>query len=172
MEKRAAKQSGAFGWFFQRISGMLLLATLIGHFWVQHMPTDALSNPEEYRAIRQAYMEKYPEYKAAVEHGKISEARAGEHLITYEKVTTRLSNPIWKIFDLLFLIFGLYHGMNGLLNIIDDYVRHTGLRLTLVSFCWVLAALLLVQGGLTVITAGVYQPPLGLENILSGLALK
>ncbi|NTW48542.1 MAG: succinate dehydrogenase hydrophobic membrane anchor subunit [Chlorobiales bacterium] len=169
MENRAAKKSGAFGWFFQRVSGAMLLMALIGHFWVQHMPTSSLSTPTEYESIRKAYMEKYPEYKKAVDEGKIGDARQGEHLITYEKVTKRLSSPLWKVFDLLFLIFGLYHGFNGLLNIIDDYAQNRAVRLTLVSLCWVLGAFLLVQGTLTVITAGVYQPPLGLENITAYL---
>ncbi|NTW50664.1 MAG: succinate dehydrogenase hydrophobic membrane anchor subunit [Chlorobiales bacterium] len=172
MENRAAKKSGAFGWFFQRVSGAMLLLALIGHFWVQHMPTDYLSRPAEYEAIRHAYMEKYPDYKKAVEEGKIGAAREGEHLITYENVTSRLSSPLWKVFDLLFLIFGLYHGFNGLLNIIDDYARSRAVRLTLVSVCWVLGAFLLVQGILTVITAGVYQPPLGVENIVSAYLAK
>ncbi|PIO48103.1 MAG: succinate dehydrogenase, hydrophobic membrane anchor protein [[Chlorobium] sp. 445] len=157
--QREAKKSGAFGWFFQRVSGVLLLATLIGHFWVQHMPTDYLADEEEYRQIRATYAEKYPEYKKAVEAGMISDPKFGEHIITYEKVTKRLSNPLWKVFDLLFLIFGLYHGFNGLLNIIDDYAKNKGLRLTLVATCWVLALSLFVIGAQTVLTAGPYNPP-------------
>ncbi|MDX2129621.1 MAG: succinate dehydrogenase, hydrophobic membrane anchor protein [Chloroherpetonaceae bacterium] len=172
MQNRSAKKSGAFGWFMQRVSGVLLLATLIGHFWVQHMPTDYLSNPEEFRKIREAYMEKSPEYKAAVEAGTISDARKYEHVITYEKVTSRLSNPLWKIFDLLFLVFGLYHGFNGLLNIIDDYVKKTGLRLTLVASCWILGISLFLLGAQTVLTAGVYQPPMGITEFFSSVSMK
>ncbi len=157
--QREAKKSGAFGWFFQRISGILLLATLIGHFWVQHMPTDYLADEEEYKQIRAAYAEKYPEYKKAVEAGMITDPKFGEHIITYEKVTKRLSNPLWKAFDLLFLIFGLYHGFNGMLNIIDDYAKNKGLKLTLVATCWVLALALFVIGAQTILTAGPYQPP-------------
>ncbi len=170
MEQRTAKKSGAFGWFFQRISGVLLLATLIGHFWVQHMPTNNLSDADEYKKIREAYAEKYPEYKKAVLDGKITDPKKNEHIITYEKVTARLSNPLWKVFDLLFLIFGLYHGFNGMLNIIDDYAKNRGVRLTLVSTVWVLAISLFVIGAQTVLTAGVYQPPLGLEQILQKMA--
>lgn len=172
MENRTAKKSGAFGWFFQRISGVLLLATLIGHFWVQHFPTKNISSPEEYRAIREAYAEKYPEYKKAVLDGHITDPKRNEHIITYEKVTARLSNPLWKVFDLLFLVFGLYHGTNGMLNIIDDYARNRAVRLTLVAASWVLAAFLFIQGTLTVVTAGVYAPPLGVENILRKVASK
>jgi succinate dehydrogenase / fumarate reductase membrane anchor subunit len=168
------RKSGAFGWFFQRISGVLLLATLIGHFWAQHFDSsgDYLANPQKFDAIRKAYAEKYPEYKKAIADGKIQDAKNGEHVITYEQVTTRLSNPLWKVFDLLFLIFGLYHGFNGLLNIIDDYARNKAVRLTLVAASWVLAAFLFVQGTLTVFTAGVYAPPLGVENIMQKVATK
>lgn len=176
MENRKAKKSGAFGWFMQRISGVMLLFTLITHYWVQHLPTDNLSNPQEYEAIRTAYMKDYPdvklrtEYAKAVESGHITAAREGEHIITYEKVMGRLSSPLWKVFDLMFLVFGLYHGTNGMLNIIDDYARNKGIRLTLISLLWILSAAVLIQGVLTVFTAGVYHPPIGLENILTKVA--
>ncbi len=159
MSDRSAKKSGAFGWFMQRISGIVLLATLIGHFWVQHMPTNYLADENEYLAIREAYAAKNPEYKKAVEEGLISDPKFGEHIITYEKVTKRLSNPLWKVFDMLFLIFGLYHGFNGMLNIIDDYAKNKGVKLTLVAVCWVLAISLFVVGTQTVLTAGPYNPP-------------
>lgn len=141
----------------------------IGHFWIQHMPTDSLSDKVEYEQIREAYKNKYPEYAKAIEEGKISEAKEGEHLITYEKVTSRLSNPVWKVFNILFLVFGLYHGFNGIFNIIDDYVRHRGIRMGLISISWVVVFLLLIQGTLTIFTAGVYAPPIGLETILSSM---
>ena len=117
MQQRSVKKSGAFGWYFQRVTGVAIVILFIGHFWVQHMPTDALSDKDEYEMIREAYKNKYPDYKKAIEEGKISEAKEGEHLITYEKVTARLSNPVWKVFNILFLIFGLYHGFNGIFNI-------------------------------------------------------
>ncbi len=168
MEKRTIKNSGAFGWYFQRVTGVVIVFLFIGHFWVQHMPTEYLSDKAEYEKIREAYKQKYPEYQKAIEEGIISEAREGEHLITYEKVITRLSNPFWKLFNILFLVFGLYHGFNGIFNIIDDYIRHRGARLSLISISWVVLFLLLIQGSLTIFTAGAYHPPIGLENILSG----
>jgi succinate dehydrogenase / fumarate reductase, membrane anchor subunit len=164
--QREAKKSGAFGWFMQRISGIVLLSTLIGHFWVQHMPTDFLATEDEYKAIRAAYAEKNPEYQKAVQEGMITDAKYGEHIITYEKVTKRLSNPLWKVFDLLFLVFGLYHGFNGLLNIIDDYAKNKGLKLTLVAACWVLALTLFIVGTQTVLTAGPYSPPASLVDLV------
>ncbi len=169
MQQRSVKKSGAFGWYFQRVTGVAIVILFIGHFWVQHMPTDALSDKDEYEMIREAYKNKYPDYKKAIEEGKISEAKEGEHLITYEKVTARLSNPVWKVFNILFLVFGLYHGFNGIFNIIDDYIRNRPVRIGIISITWVLIFLLLIQGSLTIITAGVYQPPIGIENIIGGM---
>jgi succinate dehydrogenase hydrophobic anchor subunit len=46
-----------------------------------------------------------------------------------------------------------------MLNIIDDYAKNKGVKLTLVALCWVLAITLFVVGTQTVLTAGPYNPP-------------
>ena len=79
----------ALEWYFQRITGGLLLILLAAHFWVEHFMT------------------------APLLHGDL----------TFEVISSRISNPAWQAIDIAFLIVALLHGLNGLRNIILDYGR-------------------------------------------------
>lgn len=107
--------SGVLRWYFQRVTGALLLVGLLAHFWVLHF---------------------FPP-----EHGEI----------TFETVMLRLQNPLWKAFDVLFLILAIYHGMNGLVMVIQDYVSRAGWRVFLISLVWVGALYLAVLGSMTIL---------------------
>jgi succinate dehydrogenase cytochrome b556 subunit len=56
-----------------------------------------------------------------VEHFMSAELRRGD--LSYEVILHRISNPIWQFIDIAFLLVGLYHGLNGLRNILLDYSR-------------------------------------------------
>lgn len=114
-QERGLKSGGAFAWFMQRISGVILLLALLMHFWVLHF---------------------FPP-----EHGEI----------TYETVMMRLSHPAWRAVDLLFLIVGLYHGMNGIMIVLHDYIRRPRLRAFLVGLLWIAALWFLIVGSMTVL---------------------
>ena len=43
-------------------------------------------------------------------------------------VADRWANPLWRLFDWALLTLALFHGLNGLRWIIDDYVRPAGWR--------------------------------------------
>lgn len=107
-------RSGAFDWFFQRVSGVALLITLFLHFWVLHY--------------------------------------ASEGPVTYQKVMARLLSPAWKALDIAFLVFAVYHAMNGFKMIIDDYVHTSGVRAVLVGALWVVAIGFFGLGVLTIVT--------------------
>jgi succinate dehydrogenase / fumarate reductase membrane anchor subunit len=62
--------------------------------------------------------------------------------ITYARVSARLNDPLWKVFDLTFLFFALSHGLYGLWIITGDYIRWDWLRV-LVFFGLVLLAVVL-----------------------------
>lgn len=40
--------------------------------------------------------------------------------LTYEAILARISNPYWQAIDISFLLVALYHGLNGVRNIILD----------------------------------------------------
>jgi succinate dehydrogenase / fumarate reductase, membrane anchor subunit len=79
----------ALEWYFQRITGGLLLVLLAAHFWVEHFMTAPL--------------------------------RRGD--LTFAVIASRISNPAWQAIDIAFLLVALFHGLNGLRNIILDYGR-------------------------------------------------
>jgi succinate dehydrogenase / fumarate reductase membrane anchor subunit len=51
-----------------------------------------------------------------------------ERPVTFVKVQERMLTPGWVIFDLLLLIFAVYHALNGLWNVVIDYNPSAGLR--------------------------------------------
>ncbi len=71
---------------------------------------------------------------------------------TYQTVASRLASPLWKTFDLAFLVFALYHGLAGLWVVVDDYVHKDGWRIFIYSLIVLGGALLLALGALTIIT--------------------
>jgi succinate dehydrogenase / fumarate reductase membrane anchor subunit len=77
---------------------------------------------------------------------------------TYQFVTARYANPLWRVFDWLLLTLALTHGMNGLRIVIDDYVRSHGLRLVLLSLAGTLLVVFFMLGTITLIT---FQPVAG-----------
>ncbi|QCQ23354.1 succinate dehydrogenase, hydrophobic membrane anchor protein [Desulfoglaeba alkanexedens ALDC] len=107
-------RSGAFDWFFQRVSGVALLITLFLHFYVLHYAT--------------------------------------EGPVTYQKVMARLVSPTWKAIDVAFLVFAVYHAMNGFKMIVDDYIHSTNLRAVIVGALWVVSIVFFGLGLLTILT--------------------
>jgi succinate dehydrogenase / fumarate reductase membrane anchor subunit len=76
-------------WYFQRITGALLLILLAAHFWVEHFMS--------------------------------AELRRGD--LSYQAIHSRIANPTWQFIDIAFLLVALWHGLNGVRNIILDYSR-------------------------------------------------
>ncbi len=42
--------------------------------------------------------------------------------VTYERIAPRLATPTWKVIDMVFLVCALYHGLNGVWMVVQDYV--------------------------------------------------
>jgi len=71
-------------------------------------------------------------------------------VIDYQHVAARLASTGWKLFDLTFVVFALYHGINGIFMVIEDYV-HSGWRVFWKGFFWVVGVLYLVLAALTIL---------------------
>jgi len=56
-----------------------------------------------------------------VEHFMTAELQRGD--LAYRTIHARISNPLWQAVDIAFLLVALYHGLNGLRNIVLDYSR-------------------------------------------------
>jgi succinate dehydrogenase / fumarate reductase, membrane anchor subunit len=56
-----------------------------------------------------------------VEHFMTAELRRSG--VSYQTVHARVTNPVWQFIDIAFLVVALWHGLNGLRNIVLDYSR-------------------------------------------------
>ena len=61
-----------------------------------------------------------------------------ERPVTLDKVADRLKAPCWVAFDLVLLALVLYHGLNGVNNILADYAPKAGTRAWTGRVLWVL----------------------------------
>ncbi len=82
--------SGAFAWYFQRITGVILFVQVLVHFYIAHHTWDSGHD--------------------------------------WNTIVQRLSNPYIIAFYLVFVVLGLYHGLNGLWAVIRDYQMKPGVR--------------------------------------------
>lgn len=56
-------------------------------------------------------------------HVLIQDVVVGVHEIDVDYVVQRLSNIGWQVYDLLLLGFTFAHGMNGLRQVLDDFIH-------------------------------------------------
>ncbi len=59
----------------------------------------------------------------AVGHITIQIVLNDVHNLTLQFVATQWSKWGWKLYDMLLLFFALSHGLNGLRNVLEDYVH-------------------------------------------------
>lgn len=72
--------------------------------------------------------------------------------VTYEKVMYRLASPTWKAIDLSFLLFAVYHAMNGFRSVVDDFVHSALIRAACIGGLWLVSVGFLVLGAVTILT--------------------
>jgi succinate dehydrogenase membrane anchor subunit len=118
LKQFGTQSGGSSAWIWQRLTGLVLVITLLLHYLYLHI----------------------------FNHG----------MVTYFEVTNRLASPLWKTIDLTFLAAALYHSVTGVIMSIHDYIHRPGLRITLVSLVWVIAAVLFVTGVATIATFRAY----------------
>jgi len=70
----------------------------------------------------------------------------------HDYVANRWKNPVWRIYDFALLTLGLFHGLNGLRVIIDDYIHSPAKRTAVKSALYVLSLSLFAYGTLTIAT--------------------
>ncbi len=151
---RTSSRIEALGWFMQRLTGLGLVLFLALHFWVQHMPNGFLATATEYNEIVAGLALQGPEFAEAIADGHIKDALPEEHVITYSKVAARLSNPLWKAIDIMLLLFAIAHGLNGLNNVLVDYIHREPLRKALAAGSLAVCLFLSVQGIASILAAG------------------
>jgi len=81
-------------------------------------------------------------------HLLLQDVIVGVHKIDTQYVADRWLNPAWRIYDVLLLTFAFAHGVNGLRQVLNDFVHTPKARQTL---AWVLFA-----GWLVISAIGAY----------------
>ena len=71
-----------------------------------------------------------------------------------EFVANRWDNPVWRLFDWTLLTLALFHGLNGVRWIIDDYVRSPGKRAAVKAVTYGVSGVLFAYGTLVIVTYG------------------
>jgi succinate dehydrogenase / fumarate reductase, membrane anchor subunit len=90
-------------------------------------------------------------------HVALQDVLVGVHRIDLDYVALRWSMLSWRVYDFLLLAFAFAHGMNGLRQVLNDYIRgeHNRRRITWVLFAfWALISLI----GAIPIIMGVRMP--------------
>lgn len=73
-------------------------------------------------------------------------------VIDFQFVARRYSTPFWRTFDLMMLWLALIHGLNGLRNVVIDYVHSRGWRLAWLASIYVVAFVFLALGSMVILT--------------------
>jgi succinate dehydrogenase / fumarate reductase membrane anchor subunit len=81
-----------------------------------------------------------------VEHFMTADLQRGN--LTYEAIHARVSNPLWQVIDISFLLVALYHGLNGLRNIALDYSRISPRALQTITAALVMAGAIWAYWGI------------------------
>ncbi len=75
--------------------------------------------------------------------------------IDYDFVVERMQSPGWRMYDWLLLTLALFHGMNGLRYVVDDYLRPSGWRVLVKVLMYLVTAMCFLAGTYVV---AVWQP--------------
>jgi succinate dehydrogenase / fumarate reductase membrane anchor subunit len=84
----------------------------------------------------------------------------------YAFVAARYANPFWRLYDLLLLTLALFHGLNGLRIILDDYISQRGVRLAVQSLLFLVAITFWLLGTITIVT---FRPGATIGSVFLGL---
>jgi len=76
----------------------------------------------------------------------------GVDKIDFAMVARRWATPTWRTFDFVLLTVALLHGTNGARILVDDYIHARGWRTIVLSGLYTVTFLLLVVGGVVMLT--------------------
>ncbi len=71
--------------------------------------------------------------------------------ITHALVTAQLKNPWWLVFELVFLVVALWHGLNGVWMVAADYLHAPVLRVGAYLALWAVGFVSLLLGLVTLL---------------------
>ncbi len=90
-------------------------------------------------------------------HVLIQDVLVGVHQIDLDYVALRWATLGWRIYDFLLLAFAFAHGVNGLRQVLNDFIKNKR-TMRLVSWLLLVFWLVLSLIGVMAIVGGVQQP--------------
>ena len=90
-------------------------------------------------------------------HVLIQDVLVGVHRIDLDYVALRWASLGWRVYDFLLLAFAFAHGVNGLRQVLNDYIRQDGTRKKVSWVLFVLWLSLSIIGAMAII-GGVRSP--------------
>ncbi len=90
-------------------------------------------------------------------HVLIQDVLVGVHSIDLDYVAMRWASLGWRVYDFLLLAFAFAHGVNGLRQVLNDYIRQDSTRRRVTWFLFGLWLILSLIGAMAII-GGVRSP--------------
>jgi len=84
-------------------------------------------------------------------HVLIQDVLVGVHSIDLDYVALRWASLGWRVYDFLLLAFAFAHGVNGLRQVLNDYIRQDSTRRTVTWVLLVLWFVLSLIGAMAII---------------------
>ncbi|MEN8223389.1 MAG: succinate dehydrogenase, hydrophobic membrane anchor protein [Acidobacteriota bacterium] len=78
----------------------------------------------------------------------------GHGVVKYADVIEKMKAPWFNLVQFLFLFTALYHGINGIWMVAEDYMKKKGTRIFVFTILVLLGAVLMFVGMLTIFKAG------------------
>lgn len=86
-------------------------------------------------------------------HVLIQDVLVGVHQINFDYVVLRWSLVGWQVYDILLLSFAFAHGMNGLRQILNDYIYNKSTRNAIAWIIFIAWIVITIIGGVAIISA-------------------
>ena len=84
-------------------------------------------------------------------HVLIQDVLVGVHSIDLDYVALRWASLGWRVYDFLLLAFAFAHGVNGLRQVLNDYIRQDSTRRTVTWFLFGLWLILSLIGAMAIV---------------------
>ena len=86
----------------------------------------------------------------AVGHMMIQHVLNSSAHLTIQFVAAQWDAWGWKVYDMLLLIFAYFHGINGLRNILEDYIHNHRLMKNITIFLAIFAVVTVIWAGFAI----------------------
>ena len=86
----------------------------------------------------------------AVGHMMIQHVLNSSMHLTLQFVANQWDAWGWKVYDMLLLIFAYFHGINGLRNILEDYIHNRSLMKNITIFLAIFAVVTVIWAGFAI----------------------